>query len=287
MRHRLVTLLLLSCGTAAAQEAAPGEIRRPVLELGLIGGGGYVPDYPAADQGRLRGIIAPFLIYRGDFFRSDDQGARLRAFHNDVAEFSLSASGSFPASSDHNDARRGMPDLDWLGEIGPTLRLTLWRDSDPAQPRRILLETPVRAVFSTDFTSISHRGFTFAPELAFEAGGFALPNARLRAGIGVTFGDHRFMDYFYGVAPEFARPDRPAYGARAGYLGARASFSYRVPVTERLSVVAGARVEYFGGAANRDSPLFRQDWNISVAAGFSWSIWRSEAMAGARDDPFD
>lgn len=285
MRHShvmLAMLLLLASGAAAAQ-----EVRRPVLELGLTGGGGHVPDYPAADEGRLRGIIAPFLIYRGEIFRSDDQGARLRALRGEDYEFSLSASGSFPVSSDDNDARRGMPDLDWMGEIGPTLRLTLWRAGDAASPRRILLETPVRAVFSTDFRSISHRGFTFAPDIAFEARNFVLPNARLRAGIGVTFGDHRFMDYFYGVAPEFARPGRPAYDARAGYLGARASFSYRVPITERIAVVAGARVEYFGAASNRDSPLFRRDWNLSVAAGFSWSLWRSEATVAVDDDPFD
>lgn len=282
-------LLLLASGAAAAQEAAspPPEIRRPLLELGLVGGGGYVPDYPAADHSRLRGIIAPFLIYRGAILRSDDQGARLRAYHTDTVELALSASGSFPASSDDNDARRGMPDLDWLGEIGPTLRLTLWRSEDRAAPRRILLETPLRAVFSTDLSSIRQRGFTFAPEFVFEGQSVVLPHARLRASIGVTFGDHRFMDYFYGVAPEFARPDRPAYDARAGYLGARASFSYRVPVTERLSVIAGARVEYFGGAANQDSPLFRREWNVSVAAGLSWSIWRSEATVPVNGDIFE
>lgn len=282
MRHSLVMLFLLAGGGAAAQ-----EVRRPVLELGLAGGGGYVPDYPAADEGRLRGIVAPFLIYRGEIVRSDDQGARLRAFRSEDVEFSISASGSFPVSSDDNDARRGMPDLDLMGEIGPTLRLTLWRGEDAAQPRRILLETPVRAVFSTDFSSISHRGFTFAPDIAFEARNLFLPNARLRAGIGVTFGDDRFMTYFYGVAPEFAQTGRPAYNARAGYLGARASVSYRVPITDRIAVVAGARLEYFGGAANSDSPLFRRDWNLSVAAGFSWSLWRSDATVAVDNDPFD
>lgn len=275
-------LFLLAAGSAAAQ-----EVRRPVLELGLIGGGGYVPDYPAASEGGLRGIVAPFLVYRGGIFRADDQGARLRAFQTGDVEFSLSASGSFPVSSDDNDARRGMPDLDWMGEIGPTLRLTLWRDSDTAAPQRILLETPVRAVFSTDFTSIHHRGFTFAPEIAFEAHNLLRQDTRLRASVGVTFGDRRFMDTFYGVAPEFARPGRGAYHAEAGYLGARASVSYRVPVTERIAVIAGARAEYFGGAANRVSPLFRQEWNLSVAAGVTWSLWRSEATVAAGDDPFD
>jgi outer membrane scaffolding protein for murein synthesis (MipA/OmpV family) len=282
MRLSLTLLLLLAAGAASAQ-----EVRRPVLELGVAGGGGYVPDYPAADQGRLRGIVAPFLIYRGEILRSDDQGARLRTFLSEDVEFSISASGAFPVSSDDNEARRGMPDLDLIGEIGPTLRLTLWRGGDAASPRRILLETPLRAVFSTDFSSVRQRGFTFAPDLAFEARNIGLPNARLRAGVGMTFGSDRFMDYFYGVAPEFARPGRPAYDAEAGYLGARASFSYRVPITDRLAVVAGARAEYFGGASNRDSPLFRRDWNISVAAGFSFSIWRSDATVAVDRDPFD
>jgi hypothetical protein len=52
-------------------------------------------------------------------------------------------------------------------------------------------------------------------------------------------------------------------------------------------VVAGGRIENFSGAANADSPLFRNEWNFSVVAGFAVSLWRSEATVNAASQPFD
>lgn len=284
MLSRILAVLML-CALAAGARAQ--ELRLPVLELGVAGGGGYLPDYPAAAQGRVRGIAAPYLIYRGEILRSDDRGARLRASISDDIEFSVSASGSLPVSSSDNRARRGMPDLDLMGEIGPTLRLTLWRGTVAEHPVRVVVDTPVRAVFSTDFTSISYRGLTFAPDVSVEARNIVLPFSRLRATLGVTFATDRFMEYFYEVRPEFARADRPAFGAKAGYLGARASLSYRFPLSERLSAAVTARLDYYGGAANRDSPLFRRDVNASATVGFAYSLWRSEERVAVDTDIFD
>jgi outer membrane protein len=298
MRRLLVLLLAVAAAPAArAQQAPPAEApaappatspateQRPLLELGIAGGGGYTPDYPAAEQSRLRGIVTPFLIYRGELLRSDERGARLRAWLARGIEFSLSASGAFPASSRDNRAREGMPDLDWIGEVGPTLRFTLWRDPDA--PRRLVAETPVRAVFSTDLTAIRFRGWVFNPDIAWEQRNLFIPGSRLRIGLGVVFATERFMDYFYEVAPEFVRSGRPAYNARGGYLGTRLQFSYRIPITDRLSVIAGGRVENFTGAANDDSPLFRREMNYSVAAGFSWTLYRSAATVASGYDPIE
>ncbi|HYF08587.1 MAG TPA: hypothetical protein VD970_13260, partial [Acetobacteraceae bacterium] len=61
----------------------------------------------------------------------------------------------------------------------------------------------------------------------------------------------------------------------------------RVPITETLSVVVGGRVFNFSGAANRDSPLFRREWNYAVAAGFSWTFFRSGRLVDTSIEPFD
>lgn len=259
----------------------------PVLEFGVAGGGGWLPAYPASDQNRWRGLVVPYLIYRGTIFRADDSGLRARTNLADGVELSVSASGGVNASSNDITVRQGMPDLEWLGEIGPTLRFTLWRGQEEASPARIVLDTPVRAVFSTDWSSISFRGFTFAPDIAYERQHFLAPFARLRLSAGVVFGTERFADYFYEVDPEFARPGRQAFNASAGYVGSRVSVSYRLPLNERLSVVAGGRIENFSGARNAESPLFRSDWNVSVVAGFAFSFWRSDATVDAAAQPFD
>ena len=282
MIRRILPLAIL------ALAALPARAQQlPVLELGIAGGGGWLPAYPASDQNRWRGLAVPYLIYRGAIFRADDQGMRARTNLAEGIELSVSASGGVNASSDDVTARQGMPDLEWVGEIGPTLPFTQWRGQDEAAPSRIVLDTPVRAVFSTDWSSMSFRGFTFAPDIAYERQHFLSPFARLRVSAGMVFGTERYADYFYEVDPQFVRPGRQAYDAQAGYVGSRVSVSYRLPLTERLSVVAGGRVENFSGARNADSPLFRTDWNVSVVAGFAFSFWRSEATVNAASQPFD
>ena len=280
--RRLLPLLapLLATLPATAQQL-------PVFEVGIAGGGGWTPAYPASNQNHWRGLAIPYLIYRGDLFRADEGGLRARTRLADDIEISVSASGGFNASSNDITARQGMPDLDWLGEIGPNLRYTLWRGDDPAEPRRILIDTPVRAVFSTDWSSVSFRGFTFAPDIAYEHVHFLSPFARLRLSAGVLFGTDRYTEYFYQVDPQYAQPGRAAYNARAGYVGSRVSVSYRLPLSERVSIVAGGRIENFSGAANADSPLFKSEWNFSVAAGFAISLWRSEARVDVSAQPFD
>lgn len=102
---------------------------RPLFELGVMAGGGYLADYPAADESQFRGLALPYFVYRGEILRSDEKGLlRSRLIHSENFEFDISLDGSFPADS--NDNRRGLPDLDWLGEIGPRFQ--------PICPTRII-----------------------------------------------------------------------------------------------------------------------------------------------------
>jgi MipA family protein len=275
-----VLCLLLAAGPAAAQATE----RRPLFEAGIFGGGGWIPDYPASGQNHVRGLVLPYVLYRGEILRSDDRGVRGRFYRGDDLEFSLSFNGALAARSRDNSAREGMPDLDYLGEVGPALRWVPWRDG---AKQRISLELPVRAVFSTDFSQINYRGFIVAPEAAFEHVGLFHPAARSRVGIGPVFGSGGYMDYFYRVKGEFTRPGRPGYDASGGYLGMRLQFSHRRPVTERISVVAGGRVENFSGATNADSPLYRHEWNVTLLGGVSIALYRSAATVDSASEPFD
>jgi outer membrane scaffolding protein for murein synthesis (MipA/OmpV family) len=95
------------------------------------------------------------------------------------------------------------------------------------------------------------------------------------------------MDYWYRVKPNEVRPNRPAYNADGGYLGLRLQFSYRTPLTERLFLTAGGRVENFSGATNEASPLFRSEWNATVVGGVSITLYRTEATVSSSAEPFD
>ncbi len=281
---RLVTVGLVVAGLGTGPAFAQ-QLRQPLLELGIFGGGGLVPDYPAADRSEARALALPWLIYRGEILQSDERGLRSRLYRATDLELTLNANGALNSSSEAGSAREGMPNLEYLGEIGPSLRWTAWRDA--AQATRITLELPLRAAFSTDLSRIRHRGFVVAPEVALERNDFLTRGGRGRIGIGPVFASGGLMDYWYRVKPQEARPDRPAYNAEGGYLGMRLQFSYRVPITDRLSLTAGGRVENFSGATNADSPLFRSDLNVTLVGGLSFALYRSEATVASTAEPFD
>lgn len=273
-------LVAIGTGPGAAQ-----EVRLPLLEAGIFGGGAWLPDYPAAEKSRLRGLALPWLIYRGEVLQSDERGLRGRFYRGQDLELTLNFNGAPGSDSDGSSAREGMPDLDWLGEIGPSLRWIGWRDA--ANRSRITVDFPIRTVFGTDFERIRYRGLTFAPEVAFERVDLLVPGGRGRIGLGPVFASGGLMDYWYRVGQDHVRPGRPAHDAAGGYLGLRLQFSYRMPVTERLSLTAGGRLESFAGATNADSPLFRSEFNATLVGGVSFSLYRSAASVASTAEPFD
>ena len=128
-----------------AEKKTTEDALEPLYELGIAGGLGELPDYPGSDQKRIRYLVLPYFIYRGKVFRSDQkEGMRARFIRNEDIDLDMSAAGSFPASSADNDARRGMPDLDWLMELGPRLEVLLSRLNGRGRFRFLL---PARAVF--------------------------------------------------------------------------------------------------------------------------------------------
>lgn len=98
--------------TPAPDEAALDGPSRPRWEAGVAAGAGRVSDYPGADQTHARGAVVPIFIYRGPILRVDQSGIRGRFLSNPKWEFDLSATAAFNAKN--NDARRGMPGLDYL-----------------------------------------------------------------------------------------------------------------------------------------------------------------------------
>ncbi len=272
-RPGCLSLAACFCVGLALAPAAAAEREKPLFELGLAGGGGYLPDYPAAGQNHAHAIALPFFAYRGEVVRSDEKGLlRGRLVRTDRVELDVSLNGSFAVDSDDNDVRRGMPDLDHLGEVGPRLQITLARAAHAA---KIDLELPVRAVFSTDFSQLDFRGFTFAPQLAYQHDRFFDPTTAFKFGIGPIFATVELMEYFYEVPRPFATAGRRAYAASAGYLGTRIEASTVGEIWPRVTGFLGGRIDFHRGAANDDSPLFRERTTYTIGAGLILSLVQS------------
>jgi len=258
--------------TTLAEMVEPDS--EPLWEIGVVGGGGYLPDYPAADENHVNGLALPFAIYRGEVFRLGDRGAARGIVVDDGGfELDLGLDAAFPVDSDNSDAREGMNDLDFLLEVGP--RLT-YRFLPPEDRDELDLALAVRAVLSTDFSNLRYQGLTVAPSLTYRRNDFLLDDMRAVVSVGPLFGFDGLNDYFYRVAPSEARPGRPAYEADDGYMGTELSAGLSWGIRENLRLFGGVQLGYWGGSANDDSPLHRQDLTIGVGGGLRWSILTSE-----------
>lgn len=268
-------LALAPAARAAEDEATPGT-GKPVWEAGLVAGGGWVPDYPGAAQSHARGLLAPLVIYRGPLLRIDEEGVRGRLLRHPDWELDLTASAAFNARS--NEARAGMPPLDYLFGLGPQLVYKGWREQRGAPTLHLKLS----AMVSTDFHRLHQRGAVFEPELRWH---LALPGpaagTRLTVGLQPTWASRALNAWFYEVTPEQATPARPAYQARAGYLGTQLRLSLGRRIDERLSWFVAAQAQSLHGSANAESPLLRRRGGVGVGVGLLWTPWRSAARVGA------
>lgn len=260
-------VLLGATGSHAAED-------KPLWELGMGVGALRLPHYRGSDQSHSWLLPVPYIVYRGDIFKADRNGARALLFDADRLSIDLSASASTPTRSRDNVAREGMPDLKPTVELGPNVNWTLGRSTN----WKLDLRLPVRAAVTVGSQ----------PRLA---GWIATPNLNLDLRIGTwnigmlggpVFGNRRLHGFFYDVAPAYATSSRPAYRAPGGYAGST--------MTAALSQRDGARwlgafVKYdrLEGAAFEDSPLVRrrQQWSFGVAV--SWVFAASDRRVSVNE----
>lgn len=266
--------LVLFVSSSGWADVNAGE--HSLWELGLAAAGAYMPDYPAAAQNRGKWIVAPYGVYRGRIVRADREGARARLVHTKLYEMDLSIAASFASRAKDNDARQGMPDLDYLFELGPRLTFGI---SELGGRGKLMLFVPVRAVFSTDLGDLQHRGYSAAPALHAR---YLLSRQKNIMGIlqlTSTFGNRQLNSYFYDVAPAFIRADRSFYDARGGYMGSDLFAGLLIPLGKRLRFFSGGQLLNHSGSANQVSPLFKNHINYSVAMGVVCTLWRSKSPA--------
>lgn len=255
--------------------------QQPLWEFGAGGGFIEVPNYPASSERNFIALAAPYLIYRGDVFRvGGGGGARAVVFEDNDFELDVSFGGAFSADSDENTAREGMPELDFLFEVGPQLVYRV-KDFDfqGGGNGRLNLRLQARAVFSTDFERLDQRGYVFEPELSYQQRGTLFENTGLNLSLGLVFASEDLHDYFYQVDSDFVTEERAAFDASGGYLGAQVSIGVSFPIRKNMRGFLGGSLRSHHGAANEDSPLFEKKLTYSIGAGFVWRLYESETMA--------
>jgi outer membrane protein len=271
--------LLLTVSIYTTPCLAEEASEEALWEVAFAGYARHGPAYPASDDYQTNVIPLPLPIYRGKFLRvgdEDDKPIKTRLFRRDRIKLDIDFGLNFSADSDDIEVRTGMPDLDLLLEAGPSLEFQF----KETLPGDFFLALQTRAAFSFDGLDPSWRGMVFSSEFKYE---LPLKSGKTKFDIRLTpeIASNDYMDYYYGVAPEYATIGRPAYRANGGYLGTRVTFALQRELTRKIEIRGGVRGGLYQGAKNRDSPLFTADTTGEVYFAFLWKFWESERRAQA------
>lgn len=274
-RLGVVLLIALLAMTFAVRAHAKDA---PLLEFGLGLGAIVFEDYRGSNTTHAYPIPVPYLIYNGKFLKADREGVRGTLFNQDWVELNLSGNATTPVKNDRQ--RSGMPDLKSTVELGPAVNFHLLHSQD--SHIKFDLRMPLRAAITVQ-ASPKYIGWTFTPQFALDVVdplGYAGWNAGLL--VGPLLADHRYHNYFYTVAAQYATASRPQYQADGGYAGARAISA----LSKRFAkywVGAYVRYDTLSGAVFGASPLVQRNSYWSAGVGFAWMIHRSTEIVQVPD----
>ena len=257
--------------TLHAQDSAP----QPLWEVGVGALAVSQQAYPGAAQRVGLGLVLPYLVYRGKFLRSSNEGVGLVAIKTPQIELDVGFAGAFGSNSNDIEARRGMPNLGTLVEFGPRLK---WNLGEGPANGRVRAEFAVRGVFdlSDHFNNV---GASFEPKLVFER---ASGPWRYKTSAGLIMGDQKLADTFYGVAPVYATASRPAYRAESGLVAVRLATTMSRQLSPHVRFLGFAQLDALAGAANNNSPLVQRSTGSTLGAGLIYTFAKSQTLVSNR-----
>jgi len=267
--HIFILLMLLSPVRAWCEEKPLWELGAGLLLL-------QMPDYRGSDENRRYLLPYPYFVYRGDILRVERERISGRIFETDRLLLDISLNGNVPVNSSENPDRRGMADLDPTFEIGPSLNVTLLENRQDHYKLKLTL--PIRAAFSTDFSSVRHEGWVFHPRLVFEkADMIAGSGVNLGISAGPMFADRGYHRYFYAVDPPYATPARRSYEAGGGYSGSTLTVGLNKNIKPFI-ISAFVSLDFLQGATFEGSPLVKNKYAVMTGITVSWVFLTSSRM---------
>lgn len=251
MKRTCLTLLLLALGAApAAAQRPPADTLQWSLGLGVISS-------PRPYVGASNKIF-PVPLVQLRYQRLSIDGVRASYRLVDDSSFHLDLVGGPNFTSLEEDDSlflRGMADRDWTFELGLA--------AGYERPRWGILAWVRQDVL--DRSGGQRAGIELAFRRSYLDGRlFLIPS------VGVEWQSSDVVDYYYGVRPGEALPERPAYQAGSAF-NPSATLLARYRLTERLDLVTIARGELLDGEIT-SSPIVDRDWSWFGLVGLSWRM---------------
>lgn len=257
-------MILLSVLVASVAAQARSVFDDAVWDIGIGPGGFGYQLYPGSRDTDSFVLPMPYLTFRSPLLEID-RGVKGFLYTSDNIELDISADFGLPVDSSDSVARNGMPDLDAVLQLGPSLEIVL--DDDPQ--RHIRLELAARMALATDFSDTRNLGWQLEPRISLESerqGRFGL-SYKLTAG--VTYASREYHSYYYDVPIASVTAQRPQYSSEGGYGGAFVSIrgTYKFKDWVVWTFITTTRMS---GASIDDSPLVETEQYTLVGLGMAW-----------------
>lgn len=262
----ILTLLVLRSAYALANEAVDLTESQNKTEWSMgIGLGAFnYNHYPGAKKTNNLFFPTPYFTFKSPRFEID-RGIKSFLYHSKTIVLNISADFGLPVDSDETQARKGMPDLDLMIQVGPSLEFLL-SDKNYFDIR---FEVPLRVAYALDFKQAENIGYLIEPRFSFNHHRSAKTGLAHKATVGLKFATQDFHQYYYDVADEFVTADRAAFNSDSGYGGS--FLKYRISYkSDDFVYWAFFRYQSLRGAVFEDSPLVLEKDYYFIGIGFAW-----------------
>jgi outer membrane protein len=251
MQRVTVTLVavILAAATAAAQRP-PADTLEWSLGFGVISS---PRPYVGASNSTFP---VPLVQLRSGRLSIDGIRASYRLVGDSSFHLDLVGGPNFTSLEESDsDFLRGMADRDWTFELGLAAAYDRRRWGILAWARQDVL----------DRSGGQRAGIDVALRRTYLEGKlFLFP------GVGLEWQSRDVVDYYYGVRPEEALPERPEYRPGSA-LNLSATLLARYRLTKRLDLVSIARGELLDDEVTA-SPIVDRDWSWFGLVGLSWRM---------------
>lgn len=250
---------------------------KSTLEIGMGAFAMNLPQYLGSDQSDSYVVPLPYIYYQDDKYKIDRNQFTGKLWQDNHYYLDLSASGGVKVNSEDNDARENMADLDWVFELGPSIKY--YFAGDPLSRNYLFAEFFTRKAVATDFTSVTNAGWRFGPSFtyqkAFSISSFQQGHGRfeLTTRATINFSDDTYHNYYYGVSPADEQVSRAAYDSAGGYAGSDISVGLTYKI-DRWWFSSFTRFYYLDGAEYDNSPLVKERSNWSFGFGAAWIFYQ-------------
>ena len=225
-----------------------------------------LPLYPGSEDNKNYLIPFPYLRIKSKYFEIDE-GIRGFFYQSPDFRFNISADLGVPVNSDDSRIRNGMPDLNTVLQIGPSLEMIFAGGRKHFFEFR--LELPVRIAIATDIKNTDYIGWIAEPRITYETIRPLKTGWAYQVSAGLRYASKEYHQYYYDVPNAFATANRPFFEADKGYSGL---FVDLVSNWRKNDFIYFAFIRYqnLNNTAFEDSALMEDESYVSVGLGLVW-----------------